>query len=68
MDKKKLSIDEQITDMKEKGITFSLCSEADARKFLQNNTYYFKLKAYAGVYSNDNKKQVFRNLDFEHLT
>lgn len=39
MDKKKLSIDEQITDMKEKGITFSLCSEADARKFLQNNTY-----------------------------
>ena len=25
------------------------------------------MKAYAGVYSNDNKKQVFRNLDFEHL-
>ena len=67
MVKTKLSIDEQIADMKSKGIRFELCSEADAKKFLSNNTYYFKLKAYEKNYSNDNKEHVYKDLDFEHI-
>ena len=53
--------------MKAKGISFELCSEADAKKFLQYNTYYFKLKAYEKNYSNDNREHLYKNLDFEHL-
>lgn len=67
MGKIKLSIDDQIEDMKRKGISFTLCPETEARKFLKNNTYYFKLKAYERNYSNDNKDHMYRNLDFEHL-
>ena len=67
MAKTKLSIDEQIADMKSKGIRFELCNEADAKKFLSNNTYYFKLKAYEKNYSNDNKEHVYKDLDFEHI-
>lgn len=50
-----------------KGITFDICNERDARKFLQNNTYYFKLKAYEKNYSNDNREHRYRNLDFEYI-
>ena len=67
MDKVKLSISDQIADLKKKGITFTICNETDARKFLQYNTYYFKLKAYEKNYSNDNKEHIYRDLDFEYL-
>lgn len=67
MEKMKLSINDQIEDMKAKGISFSLCSETNAKKFLQNNTYYFKLKVYEKNYSNDNKEHRYKNLDFEYL-
>lgn len=67
MAKIKLTIDNQIEDMKSKGISFNLCSEADAKKFLINNTYYFKIKAYEKNYSNDNRDHVYRDLDFEYL-
>lgn len=43
----KLSIPQQIEDMKKRGIAFEICTEAEARKFLSENNYYFKLKAYA---------------------
>ena len=45
MVKTKLSIDEQIADMKSKGIRFELAVKLMLRS-LSNNTYYFKLKAY----------------------
>lgn len=48
-DKVKLSFDGQISDMKDKGISFDICSENDAKKFLMNNTYYFKIKAYEKI-------------------
>lgn len=67
MEKRKLSIDEQIEDMQEKGIAFDICSIDDAKKYLMHNTYYFKLKVYEKNYSNDNRERKYRNLDFEYL-
>lgn len=40
----KLSIPQQIEDMKKRGIAFEICTEAEARKFLSENNYYFKLR------------------------
>lgn len=66
-EKIKLSIDNQILDLKNKGIQFSIYSENKAKRFLKDNTYYFKLKSYAKNYSNDNKEHQYKNLDFGHL-
>ena len=37
--KKKLTIDEQIEDLKKKGVTFEIMCEEDAKKFLRYNNY-----------------------------
>ncbi|NCD08083.1 MAG: Abi family protein [Negativicutes bacterium] len=71
MSKKKLSIDEQIDHMKnEKGILFSIVNENDARSFLLNNNYYFRIKAYAKNYDKYNtgvNKGKYVNLEFAYL-
>jgi len=38
-----LSIDEQIEHMKDKGISFKIVSEENAKDFLRYNNYYMKL-------------------------
>lgn len=48
--KQKLTIEEQILDMKSKGITFNYTNEHNALSFLKNNNYYFKLKSYGKNY------------------
>lgn len=66
----KLSIPEQINHMKERGVQFNIISEADAKRFLETNTYYFKLKAYGKnytVYNNGPKKGQYVNLEFAYL-
>ena len=70
MDKVKLSFDEQIADLKSKNVKFELFSEEDAKKFLQYNNYYFKLKSYARNYVKYSKKELenkYVNLDFAYL-
>ena len=70
MDKVKLSFDEQIADLKSKNVKFELFSEEDAKKFLQYNNYYFKLKSYAQNYVKYSKKELenkYVNLDFAYL-
>ena len=70
MEGPKLTIDEQILDMQKKGITFEKTSVDEARKFLKENTYYFKLKAYGrdyDKYSATEKKGQYINLDFAYL-
>ncbi len=62
----KLSIDEQITHMKEKGILFSIEDEEFAKEYLRNNTYYFKLKSYNKLYDKD-KDGKYRDLEFAYL-
>ena len=44
MNRKKLTIAEQISDMNQKGITFHYTEEQDVSRFLKYNNYYFKLK------------------------
>lgn len=68
--KKKLTIEEQIEDFKEKNVKFELYSEEDAKKFLKYNNYYFKLKSYAHNYCKYSKVEwnhKYINLDFAYL-
>jgi abortive infection bacteriophage resistance protein len=71
MSKDKLTIDEQIEHMKkDNGISFKQISEDDAKRFLTNNTYYFKIKAYAKnyeKYKHGPNKGKYINLDFAYL-
>lgn len=67
---KKLSIPNQIQHMKKKGITFSICTETEARTFLSTHNYYYKIKAYAhnfDRYREPAKKGQYINLDFAQL-
>jgi len=70
MNKVKLTIEEQVQNMKDKGITFEHCSEKDAAHFLKYNNYYFKLKSYSKNYDRyraSDKKGQYINLDFSYL-
>lgn len=60
-----LSTDELIEHMKEKGITFKIVSESNAKEFLKQNNYYMKLAAYRTNYGKINDK--YKNLDFAYL-
>lgn len=64
--KPKLSIDEQINHMKAKGILFDIMSEEAAKEFITDNTYYFKIKAYAKNYPKNNEDK-YVNLEFAAL-
>ena len=66
----KLSIIAQIADMKDAGIKFDIMSEADAKRYLETSTYYFRIKAYAKNYEkylDTEKKGQYINLDFAYL-
>lgn len=71
MRKRKLTIEEQVGYMKNKsGIKFNIVSEEDAKIFLRDNNYYFKIKAYAKNYekyrSGENGDKYI-NLEFAYL-
>ncbi len=65
--KKKLTIDEQITDLETKGVTFKYMSKEEAKRFLKYNNYYFKLKHYAKNYPINPKTKCYVGLDFAYL-
>lgn len=65
--KNKLTIDEQIADLNEKGIGFKIMNEEAAKKFLRYNNYYFKLKSYASNYPVNPKDNKYVNLEFAYL-
>ncbi len=70
MSKIKLSTENQIEHMKSKGIKFTIDDEKFALSYLQNNTYYFKLKAYAKLfdkYDKTDKVGQYINLEFAYL-
>ena len=65
-----LTIDQLISHMKSKGITFNIISENDAKVFLQENNYYMKLASYRENYPKyltGNKTGQYINLDFAYL-
>jgi hypothetical protein len=56
--------------MKDAGITFNLTPEVEASRYLDKNTYYFRIKAYAKnyeKYSTEEKQGLYINLDFAYL-
>ena len=66
----KLSIPAQIKDMKEAGITFDIFSENEAARYLDLQTYYFRVKSYAKNYEKyltTDKQGQYINLDFAYL-
>ena len=65
--KTKLTVDEQIDHMKQKGIKFDIVSEEYAKSYLSNNTYYFKLKSYAKAFEYNKVKDRYINVDFAYL-
>lgn len=68
--KQKLSVDELIQHMKNKGITFNIISEENAKHFLQEHNYYFKLASYRGNYVKYQRgiySGKYENLDFAYL-
>ena len=70
MNKPKLTIDQQISDMQAKGITFDHVSIKEASDFLKYNNYYFKLKSYDKnyeCYRAGSKQGQYINLDFSYL-
>lgn len=58
-------LDEQIDHLRHSGISFEIMSESDARRFLNENTYYFKIKAYRHNYKRDENGRY--SCDFAHL-
>ncbi|NMM95076.1 Abi family protein [Bifidobacterium oedipodis] len=61
-----MTADEQCDVMARHGITFQQCSREAAKQFLQDNTYFFKLKAFDKNFQRDADGQ-YQNLDFAYL-
>ncbi len=69
--RKKLTIQEQINYMRdEKGILFTITTEEEAKKFLTESNYYFKLKAFEKNYSKYNSGEnagKYCDIEFAYL-
>ena len=65
-----LNVEGQVQHLKDKGVTFNIVNEEDAKVYLRNNNYYFKLTSYRKNYpkhedgDNDGK---YISLDFGYL-
>lgn len=65
--KAKLSVSDQLILLEQSGISFSLFPREDARQFLQDNTYLFKIKSYAKNYPRSLNTGRYQNVDFAYL-
>ena len=65
-----LSVDGQVQHLKDKGITFQLVNEEEAKEYLRNNNYYFKLTSYRKnyeKYEDGDNEGKYISLDFGYL-
>ena len=65
-----IKTEQQVEHLKNKGITFSYCSESDAADYLRDNNNFFKLTSYRKnyeKYENPEKAGKYINLDFAYL-
>lgn len=65
--KSKYSVDEQFKNLEDKNVQFNIMSKEEAREYLQNNTYYFKLKSYEKSFEYNVSKNQYINLEFAYL-
>lgn len=66
----KLTVQEQVEHMKSRGISFEIVTEEEAKEYLENNNYFFKLKAYDKMfetYQTGEKKGKYVNLELAYL-
>lgn len=69
-DKPLLTVSEQIAHMKAKGITFDLCSEAEAAEHLRTKCQFFRVYAYRKLFDRrvgGARDGQYVGLDFGHL-
>lgn len=65
-----LTVEQQIAHMKEKGITFDLCSEEEAAKHLREKCQFFRIYAYRrnfAKHEGGSRDGQYVGLDFGHL-
>lgn len=65
-----LTVEQQIAHMKEKGITFDLCSEEEAAKHLREKCQFFRIYSYRELFDRREggaRAGQYVNLDFGHL-
>lgn len=62
----KLTIEEQVEYLKFKGITFNYTNEFETKKYLNDNSYYYKVTAYRKNFSK-NADGEYNNVDFATL-
>lgn len=65
--KSKYSVDEQLKNLEDKNVQFNIISKEESRKYLQCNTYYFKLKSYEKSFEYNVSKNQYINLEFAYL-
>ena len=69
-DKPRLSLDEQIQHLKDKGILFNIMDEESAKQYLKYNNNYYKLTSFRKNYDKhpggENKGKYIR-LEFSYL-
>lgn len=65
-----LTIEQQIMHLKQKGVSFELCAEAEAARILTGQDYYFRLAAYRALFPKrvgGPRDGQYAGLDFRHL-
>lgn len=68
--KPKLSIEQQVSKLKEKGVKFNFYQEDNAHVYLKANNNYFKLTSYRKNFvkiQNGSQQGLYQDLDFGHL-
>lgn len=50
MEKRKLTVEEQVAHLKDKGVQFTIMDEAAAMTYLRKNSNYFKVASYRKNY------------------
>ena len=65
-----LDVEGQVQHLKDKGITFQLVNDEEAKEYLRNNNYYFKLTSYRKNYDkyiDEDNEGKYISLDFGYL-
>lgn len=70
--REKLTVDQQVEHLRGSGVRFELCSEGEARAFLSERNFFFKVKAYDNnfdKYTDEGHPDLgkYVDLDFAYL-